>query len=146
MRTRSGIILINDGKLALIERHRLDRHYFSFPGGGVDEGESPQEAAIRETEEELGLHVVIKQKAAEVHFGANVQHYFLIEGFSGKFGTGAGEEYAEYNPVRGTYHPLWMLLVDVPGNNVLPRKLAELVVQSAKVGWQREPVILLEET
>jgi len=75
-----------------------------------------------------------------------VQHYFLIEGFSGKFGTGAGEEYAEYNPVRGTYHPLWMLLVDVPGNNVLPRKLAELVVQSAKVGWQREPVILLEET
>ncbi len=145
MRTRSGIILINDGQLALIERHRMDKHYFSFPGGGVDEGESPLEAAIREAEEELGICIEIKQKSAEVHFGSNVQHYFLVEGFSGDFGTGRGEEYGEYDPVHGTYHPIWMPLVDLLNKNVLPRKLAEFVVKSVKEGWHREPVILIEE-
>jgi 8-oxo-dGTP diphosphatase len=145
MRTRSGIILIKDGKLALMERHRGERHYFAFPGGGIDEGETPQEAAIREAEEELGICVKIGKKAAEVHLGAKVQHYFLVDSFSGEFGTGTGEEYGEYDPTHGSYHPLWMPLVDVPNNNVLPRELAELVIRSAKDGWIAEPVIITGE-
>jgi 8-oxo-dGTP pyrophosphatase MutT (NUDIX family) len=143
LRTRSGIILIKDGNLALIERHRLDGHYFSFPGGGVDEGESLQEAAIREAKEELGLFVVIKQKAAEVHFGEKVQHYFLVEGVGGEFGSGTGEEYGEYNPIHGTYYPIWMPLADVPDNNVVPHELAELVVHAEMEGWHSEPVIII---
>ena len=145
MRVRAGIILVHDGKLALIERHRQGRHYFSFPGGGVDEDESPQETAIREAEEELGIHIKIQQKAAEVLFNGNVQHYFLVESFSGEFGTGTGEEYGEYDPVHGTYHPLWMPLADVLNNNVVPRGLAELVVRSEREGWAAEPVIIVEK-
>jgi len=145
MRTRSAIILIEDNKLALIERHRAEKHYFSFPGGGVDEGESPQEAAMREAEEELGIQVEIKQKAAEVIFNGSPQHYFLAQKLGGEFGTGTGEEYGEFNPTHGTYHPIWMPLADVPNNNVLPRELAELVVRSAKEGWSAEPVIIIEE-
>jgi len=106
MRIRSAIILIEDNKLALIERHRAEKHYFSFPGGGVDEGESPQEAAIREAGEELGIQVAIKQKVADVIFNGNPQYYFLAQKLSGEFGTGAGEEYGEFNPAHGTYHPI----------------------------------------
>lgn len=40
MRIRSGIILIEENNLALIERHRAGLHYFAFPGGGMDEGET----------------------------------------------------------------------------------------------------------
>jgi 8-oxo-dGTP pyrophosphatase MutT (NUDIX family) len=145
MRNRSAIVLIEDNKLALIERHRAERHYFSFPGGGVDEGETPEQAAIREAEEELGIIVVIKQKVAEVIFNGKPQYYFLAEKISGEFGSGAGEEYGEYNPEHGTYHPLWMSLADVPNNSVLPRELAELVVRFAKEGWPAEPVIIIEE-
>ena len=39
MRIRAGIVLIQDRKVALIERHRAGLDYFVFPGGGVDEGE-----------------------------------------------------------------------------------------------------------
>jgi len=145
MRIRSAIILIEDNKLALIERHRAEKHYFSFPGGGVDEGESPQEAAIREAGEELGIQVAIKQKVADVIFNGNPQYYFLAQKLSGEFGTGVGEEYGEFNPAHGTYHPIWMPLADVPNNNVLPRELAEFVVRSAKEGWSAEPVIIIEE-
>ncbi len=145
MRIRSGIILIEDGKLALIERHRAGLHYFTFPGGGVDEGESPEQAAIREAEEELGIQVVIKQKVADVHFNEKMQYYFLAEKIGGEFGAGTGEEYGEYDPVHGTYHPLWMPLEDVKNKNVLPRELADLVIRFAKEGWPLEPVIIIEE-
>jgi 8-oxo-dGTP pyrophosphatase MutT (NUDIX family) len=145
MRQRSGIILIEDNKLALIERHRAGKHYFAFPGGGVDEGETPEQAAIREAEEELGILVEIKQKVAEVFFNGNTQYYFLAEKLSGKFGSGTGEEFDEYNPVYGTFLPLWLPLVDISTHNVLPRELADLVVRSAKAGWPVEPVIIIEE-
>ena len=145
MRIRSGIILIEENNLALIERHRAGLHYFAFPGGGMDEGETPEQAAIREAEEELGIQVKIKQKVSDVYFNEKVQHYFLAERISGEFGTGAGEEYGEYNPSHGTYLPLWMPLVDVKNNNVLPRELADLVVRFAEEGWPTEPVIIIEK-
>ena len=146
MRNRSAIILIEGNKLALIERHRSERHYFSFPGGGIDKGESPQEAAIREAEEELGILVELKQKVAVVVLWEKTQHYFLAEKISGEFGTGTGEEYGEYNPQHGTYHPIWMPLEDVLTHNVLPREVADLVVHSAREGWSPEPVLIIEKS
>ena len=144
MRTRSGIILIEDNKLAVIERHRAERHYFAFPGGGVDEGETPEEAAVREAEEELGIQVVIKQKVADVLINGNTQHYFLAEKIGGEFGTGTGEEYGEYDPAHGTYLPLWMPLSDVLIKNVVPRELADLVVRSSLEGWPEGPLTIIE--
>lgn len=70
---------------------------------------------------------------------------FSARKISGEFGTGAGEEYGEYNPAHGTYLPLWMPLVDVKNNNVLPRELADLVVRFAEEGWPTEPVIIIEK-
>ncbi len=145
MRKRSGIILIENNKLALIERHRAGLHYFAFPGGGVDEGESPQQAAIREAEEELGIIVEIKQKVAEVFFNGNIQYYFLAQKLSGEFGTGTGEEYGEYSPIHGTYHPLWMPLEEVTNKNVVPNELAKLVLQFSKEGWPVESATIIEE-
>jgi 8-oxo-dGTP pyrophosphatase MutT (NUDIX family) len=60
MRTRAVAILIENDSVALIERYRAGRHYFIFPGGGVDDGESVEQAVIREMEEETGLRVAVK--------------------------------------------------------------------------------------
>ena len=69
MRVRAGIVLIQEGKVALIERHRAGLDYFVFPGGGVDEGESPEQAAIREAMEELGVEVAIQQESPGLFLG-----------------------------------------------------------------------------
>lgn len=142
MRNRAGIILIHEGKLALIERHRQGRHYFAFPGGGVDEGETDEQAAIREAEEELGIQVRIVQKAATIlREGRRNQVYFLVDWVDGEFGTGTGEEYGEVDEFHGTYHPMWMPMEDVLKKNVVPHGLAELTVKSHKVGWKESAVI-----
>ncbi len=145
MRIRAVCILIEENKLALIERHRAGRHYFSFPGGGVDEGETYEQAAVREMEEELGLQVKVVRKLADVVSNNKQQYYFLVEKIGGEFGTGIGEEYGRYDPAYGTYHPVWMPIDELPDRNVLPRPLAELVFHSLKEGWSAKPVIISED-
>ena len=150
MRVRAGVILIEDDKVALIERFRNSTHYYVFPGGGKDEGETPEEAAIREMEEETGLRVRIKKELAKIHFGLSYQLYYLVERVSGEFGTGTGEEYTDTdpdNPNEGVYVPIWMPIAELPEHkNVYPADISELVVKSVRNGWPDEPLVILDPT
>jgi len=148
MRKRAGIVLIEDDKVALIERHRGGLDYFVFPGGGVDEGETPEGAAIRETMEELGLEVAIEKKVAIIHFDQSTQFYFLVERVSGEFGTGTGEEFTDSDPdypQSGVYIPIWMPVDALPQHeDVFPVDVAKLVVKAKTNGWSNEPIEVWE--
>lgn len=50
-----AIILFNE-KIALVKSEK--EGFYKFPGGGVEEGETHEEALIRETKEETGLIVI----------------------------------------------------------------------------------------
>jgi mutator protein MutT len=150
MRVRAGIVLIQDGKVALIERHRAGMDYFVFPGGGMDEGETPEQAAVRESMEELGIEVAIRQKVSEIQFGQKSrQIYFLVDQVSGEFGTGAGEEYTDADPNdpnEGIYIPIWMSIDELPlHQNVYPARVSELVVRSLKEGWTESTSVFMED-
>jgi 8-oxo-dGTP diphosphatase len=144
MSYRAGIILVQDNQVALIERHRAGLHYFTFPGGHVDEGETPEQAAVRETEEELGLQVTLKQLLAKIGWQGRWQYYYLVEVTGGVFGSGTGKEMLDPLPERGTYRPLWMPVADLLNQPVKPRPLAEMVIRFSKEGWPQETVIIPE--
>lgn len=55
VRNSARSIIIRDGRIAMI--HSLKYDYYKFPGGGIENGENPVEAMIRETREEAGLVV-----------------------------------------------------------------------------------------
>jgi 8-oxo-dGTP diphosphatase len=150
MRTRAGIVLIQGNKVALIERHRAGLDYFVFPGGGVDEGETPEQAAIREAMEELGVEVVIRQKVAEFQMGQkSKQVYFLVEQMGGEFGTGIGEEYTDADPGdpdEGIYIPVWIPIDELLlREKIYPVELTGMVVKSQIEGWADIPRSLFEE-
>ena len=144
MSYRAAILLLQDDKIALIERHRQGFHYFTFPGGHVDKGETPEQAAVRETLEELGLEVVPKKLVAKMGWHGKWQHYYLVEVTGGTFGSGSGEEMTAAPPERGSYRPMWMPLAELLDQPVKPRQLAEMVVRFSKEGWPEEPVIIPE--
>ena len=51
----SGVVLNQKGQVLLIQRN--DSKAWSLPGGGVEDGESPDQAVVREIKEETGLDV-----------------------------------------------------------------------------------------
>ena len=64
-----SIIIINK-KIAMI--HSLKYDYYKFPGGGIENGEDPIDAMIRETREEAGL-VVIPKSVKEYGYVHRIQ-------------------------------------------------------------------------
>lgn len=69
-RNSARSIIIRDGKVAMI--HSLKYDYYKFPGGGIEDGENPVEAMIRETQEEAGL-IVVPESVAEYGYVHRVQ-------------------------------------------------------------------------
>ena len=59
-----AIVRDQQGRLLLIQRgHAPDKGKWSLPGGGIEAGESAEEAAVREVLEETGLDVRIVRLA-----------------------------------------------------------------------------------
>lgn len=56
VRNSARSIIIRDRKIAMV--HSLKFGFYKFPGGGIEGGEAPVDAMIRETREEAGLAVL----------------------------------------------------------------------------------------
>ena len=57
----AGTVVHRRGKMLVVKRAEPPHlGLWAFPGGKVEEGESPLEAAVRETEEEVGLKVKVE--------------------------------------------------------------------------------------
>lgn len=56
IRNSARSIVIREQKAAMI--HSLKYDYYKFPGGGIEDGENPIDAMMRETQEEAGLIIM----------------------------------------------------------------------------------------
>lgn len=72
-----AIIFSNDNQSVLAIK-RCDVPVWVFPGGGIENGESPEEAVIRETFEETGLIVEVKKIVGEYFPLNKLTNYTLV--------------------------------------------------------------------
>lgn len=65
----AGCVILNDeDKLLLLHRNTLKRVQWETPGGKIEEGEEPRDAASREVAEETGLQVEIIRELGRKEF------------------------------------------------------------------------------
>lgn len=81
-KNRSVAIVIRDGKI-LMERlcykdANNGKEFFSVPGGGIEEGETPEQAAIRELKEECGLDGTIVKPLAIIYSHGRKEYSFEV--------------------------------------------------------------------
>jgi 8-oxo-dGTP diphosphatase len=83
------LFVIKDGQILLIEKKRgLGAGKINGPGGKIDPGETPLEAAIRETQEELLITPHEPRKLGELRFSMSdcpdiLCHVYRADDFSG---------------------------------------------------------------
>lgn len=120
MRNRAGGMLIENGKLLLMHRIKnVDgetREYYVVPGGGIEEGETLEEATKRELKEEMGIDIKLlsKEPLLSLPEETGTQYFTLVERISGEIGTGKGPEFSD--PVyanRGFYGPEMVAIKDI---------------------------------
>ncbi len=62
MRRRSMAFVFRDEKILIEKIHFDNRIFYTIPGGGIEEGETPEETVLRELKEECGLEGTIVKK------------------------------------------------------------------------------------
>ena len=140
-RTRVAGIIPMQGGFALMHRtnvkKRIDiQNYYTFPGGGLEEGETEEEGTIREIKEELGINVKVIKKLYEMNSEKFNQReiFFLCEYIDGEFGTGDGPEFSNDPNYKdtGNYIPEIISAEEIEDILLLPSEIKEKLIEDRK--------------
>lgn len=94
-RLRSQAIVVEGDKILLLKTHSGSRDGYELPGGGINEGETPEEASLRELFEETGIKGEIIRLASKYYngFAQEYNYSFLVKKISGEI----TQQYNEVN-------------------------------------------------
>ncbi|QDP98183.1 NUDIX domain-containing protein [Microlunatus elymi] len=118
---RAVAITIDDGQLLVILRRKDGRSYAVLPGGGIEPGESPREAVVRELREETHLEGHIERELWTIRHQDRRAHYFLVSVERSRLVLGDPE--ASSQSSSNVYQPTWVDTARVDDINLQPEEL-----------------------
>lgn len=133
----SAIIPYNDG-LIVIKRIKGNgenkEEYYTIPGGGQEEGETIEQATIREIQEELGIEIELTNKCYELEKQGRKQYFFIAEYKLGKIGSGKGEEMTNIDYENyGAYIPEIIKKEEIQNIRLLPEEIKNIIISDFNI-------------
>lgn len=125
---RASAIIIRKNKILLIHRFKDGKEYWVFPGGGIEDNESWDEAVIREVKEETNLDV-LNHKLSFMNLNDidNKEHPFYFCEVSDREAKMVGEETTR-NTSENSYELQWVNLNDLISIKLVPENAKDKVV------------------
>ncbi len=128
-RKRSAGVIIKESKVLMIHRFKNGDEYFVLPGGGIEKGESPEDALIREIKEETSLEIKIEKSSGNFIDEFGDEHFnFLCEYISGEPKFEADSPEVKRNGPNIIYELVWKNLEEIKDLKIYPIKTKEILL------------------
>ncbi len=127
---QSRAIVIKEGMLLTMFRRKNGEEYYVIPGGHMQIGETPEQTAIREVEEETTVKIGNLRPAYEITDYAKIkkvekEYYFVADWVSGE-PILSGEE-SRRSVLENYYEPRWLPLNEIDAVSFYPVQLKEWI-------------------
>lgn len=145
MRRAARAIVVHDNKLLVMHRQKFGQDYYTLIGGGVEMGESLEQALVREIAEETGLTIKSARLVFTEPAGApyGTQYIFLCESDGGEPQLAPDTIEAKINQLgQNLYQPVWIPLAQLPVVNFRSERLKDTLVNALKTGFPKESVTI----
>ncbi len=144
MRRVARAIIIRGDQLLVMKRDKYGEKFFTLPGGGIDPGETAQQAAEREVREEASVDCkatreVYHERTEE--FGET--YYFLCDYLSGEPALDPkSEEAIESAKGENVFQPMWLEIRSLEDSVFYPRNVAHKLEKDLEEGFSEQVIKL----
>ena len=139
MNAKSGAagIVIRDDKILVMRRIKQGKEYYTFPGGSVEAGETPEQTVVREVDEETSIKAAVKKYIYYIKYDDGTdRHFFLCDYRSGEPRLrDDSPEAAETKLGDNVYYPMWVNISDLPKLLLYPLEVRDWVISDIPAGF-----------
>ena len=142
IRHRAAAIILREDNLLVMKRDKHGEKYYSFPGGGIERGETPIQTVSREIKEETCLEVEVGPEIyRHTYENGEKQYYFLCKYISGtpKFTPGINELVS--NKTGDLHELVWLPMQKLPETLLYPLEIRDWLIEDIKHGFPKKPRI-----
>lgn len=139
-RVRAVALVVFNGSILLLERKENNKHYFTLPGGGVEQGERVEDAAVRELKEETSIDAKLQRGLYDATYtDGSCAKFFLCEYVIGE--PTLPEDSPEAKAMREGdtfYKPQWVPFEKVHLHTVYPIEIVDRFIREIETGFSEE--------
>lgn len=145
MRRSVRALVVRDNGILVMHRNKFGSQYYTLVGGGIQAGETPDRALVREVAEETGLSItsarlVFTEDGGDL-YGA--QYIYLCEVQGDQPVLSASTEEAQINKLgKNLYTPMWLPLEDFASCAFRSSLLQQAILLGLKHGFPAQPIVL----
>jgi 8-oxo-dGTP diphosphatase len=136
-RNRAAGIVIRDNKVLVMHRINKGDEYWVFPGGGQEDGENPDQTAVREIDEETTLKVKAGKLVYHITWDTGEENFFyLCEYISGEPQLRPdSEEFEQMKDGEQVYEPMWIDIEKLSTLKLYQLEVRDLFLKDYKDGF-----------